>query len=88
MADREAAWLIEFETGNNWFSPGWRDEKWDWIWPDANQAVRFARKEDAEAVILTFRRFDTTFFAHNKFIATEHLWVDLHSSGEVKHASS
>lgn len=86
MAQRETAWLIEFETGNNWFSPGWRDEKrlggvvptWHWISPDVNQAVRFSRKDDAERVILSLRKFNTTFFDRSKFIATEHVWVPLH----------
>lgn len=89
LQGRETAWLIESEGGGNWFSPGWRDEKWFWFWNDANRAVRFSRKEDAEAVMLTFRRYDTTVFAHSKCRATEHIWVPLHvgspASGGSEH---
>lgn len=72
---RGTAWLIEMEGMHCWFSPGYRGDRWEWVSSDANEAMRFVRKVDAEIMISTFRRFDTTFFQNNRFIATEHVWL-------------
>ena len=63
-APTESGWLIEFTGG----APSW----WDGRGPDtgmfdANEAVRFARREDAERVLYWI-------VTRRPAIVTEHLW--------------
>lgn len=78
----EGAWLIETAALRNQdvIVPHW----WTGLYPnsvswttDANRAVRFARKQDAEAVIHGMGDvFERPF-------ATEHVWADLHPAPAV-----
>lgn len=68
MAKTETAWLVEWPASDNlparWWNPvpnmGWMI--------DANKAIRFSRKEDAESYISGMR------FGGGK-LATEHKWI-------------
>jgi hypothetical protein len=66
VTNTEIAWLIERSAG---FDPMWWDGRGRFV-SDANDAVRFARKVDAERVI-DYLRFDNT------VKATEHGWVEV-----------
>lgn len=57
------AWLIETSQSSWWSGNGYST--------DANEAVRFSRKEDAEKVIST--ALDNEMLA---LIATEHGWLE------------
>jgi hypothetical protein len=71
---RETAWLIE--RNGRWYAAG-PASRYEWqqalvtpdLWTaDANKAIRFARKEDAETMI-RFEGLQNT-------VATEHIWTD------------
>lgn len=67
----EFGWLIEFREANR---PTW----WDGRGPntstnDANDAIRFSRKQDAERVA-------SLGFMKRKYIITEHSWSNVHGN--------
>jgi hypothetical protein len=73
QAQGPAAWLIEhndYRLGHRWWrgslEPDWGVECWTM---NANEAIRFSRKRDAEQAIIAFK---ITGFAK----ATEHVWID------------
>lgn len=72
----EAAWLIEMKlghgTGNYWCGP---DDFFKAMptWGTVDNAIRFARKVDAEAII---KRLNTVPHIRVEIIATEHMWLD------------
>lgn len=74
-ADRdEVAWLIEYPSRRG-SAPLWWDGRGSDTWTaDSLTAVRFTRKEDAEAVI-RFSRPNNEAVRMVEAIATEHLWV-------------
>jgi len=75
-ATRQTAWLIEFSNRDGYFSPGWRSiEHWQWTDDDPNNAMRFARREDAERMAAHLHRFNTTFFQGSQPFAAEHIWM-------------
>lgn len=79
--ERESAWLIEMPGLDLYFSPGYRSGRWEWMSPDHNEAIRFARKQDAERLRAHLNKFNTTFFSNpNAFVATEHIWAQLGSA--------
>ncbi len=62
----ETGWLVECRGLG---SPLWaRLLNGDWLWvDDASKALRFSRRQDAEAVCALFGELDV--------IATEHMWT-------------
>ena len=62
---RELAWLIE-QRGPVWWTGTAHPAPWS---PDSLRAVRFCRREDAEAAMATLPD------AHLSFVS-EHEWVD------------
>lgn len=69
MKDSSTGWLIEHWNSNGgiylseWFDIKLEDALWT---KESNQALRFSRKEDAEAVI--------NYFGWTEAMPTEHQW--------------
>jgi hypothetical protein len=67
----EGAWLVElpYAAGPRWWTGAreWADASDKWT-ADANCAVRFSRKQDAEAVAKGLG---------GKSFASEHMWIDI-----------
>ncbi len=75
----ETGWLIEFYIGGRavWWSAVWVDGR---AWTtDANNAVRFTRKEDAARVIQWIAT-DPCFWGA---VATEHMWCPSPPGGDL-----
>jgi hypothetical protein len=71
MSIEEYGWLIEFPGS----APAWWDGRGlDTGVLDANDAVRFARQEDAERVA------SWLIAKHRGYLVTEHGWSDIHQS--------
>ncbi len=69
----QTAWLIEMPaarwgTGYCWGGPE--------VWTSIEHAIRFARKEDAEAVIETLKVYNRKCVLSIEYEACEHLWID------------
>ncbi len=69
----QIAWLIEMPaarwgTGYCWGGPE--------VWTSIEHAIRFARKEDAEAIIETLKVYNRKGALSIEYEACEHLWVD------------
>ena len=75
---RQSGWLLEWRGHSGvYFSPGWRKgDKWEWITTNHDEAVRFAREEDANRTKSMFRMVNSTFFQGPEWVATEHVWMD------------
>ena len=80
---REVGWLIELVFPGipaQWAAPG--PAGFHWI-SDANHALRFARKVDAEAAI---QNFPMPAQRHS-CVATEHVWDDGHTDTNTEGTS-
>lgn len=66
----EAAWLIEQIGRPAWVgNPRGCHPRSGWVWTTAEQAIRFAREEDAYAVAFALK------IEPSQFKVTEHLWM-------------
>ena len=79
--NEERGWLIELQRGNE--SPQWlgvSNEKTMELYTDSLKAVRFARQEDAEAMLKVydymagFVRYQQGTTLLGKLLVTEHVW--------------
>ena len=87
----ETAWLIEFKPQG--LGAQWLDKKFN-LTRDSLQAMRFARKEDAEAMVnLIFSKASESAAAtaissrfklghRSLWKATEHMWIAIEAHGE------
>lgn len=70
-APSDAAWLIEQLGREAWLgNPRGCHPRNGWVWTTAEQAIRFAREEDAYAAAFALK------LEPRQFKVTEHLWMD------------
>lgn len=84
--ERESAWLIELPNGYGSFPTWWDGRGDDTFTHKSTDAVRFARREDAERVLewIVFRSPHRNSRDRSDAIVTEHIWLSALERGEEK----
>mgnify|MGYP003440448547 FL=1 len=91
--EEPVAWMIEITSAPTplWFS-GENTEEGDSIRPrfsrDANEGVRFSRKQDAESCLKFLLRARRTMLDVSNYAVTEHMWHNPQASAPADHTAA